>query len=63
MGRAARQGPPIDVPHASQSRYPSYTEALRLSDLAGIQNLYAAYFLGLVDRIGGPPPPAPGATP
>jgi hypothetical protein len=50
--------PPIAVPHASQARYPSYTEALRLSDLAGIQNLYAAYFLGLVDRIGGPPPPA-----
>ena len=50
--------PPVHVPHASQRRYPSFTEALRLIDLAGIQNLYAAYFLGLVDRIGAPPPPA-----
>lgn len=52
--------PPIDVPHASRRRYPSYTEALKLADLVGITNVYAAYFLGLVDRIGGP---APGATP
>ena len=59
--------PPVQVPHASQQRYPSYTEALRLVGLVGIRNLYAAYFLGLVDRIGGPPPaaaPAPtGSTP
>ncbi|MDX6663806.1 MAG: hypothetical protein QOG68_12, partial [Solirubrobacteraceae bacterium] len=47
--------PPVRVPHAGQQRYPSYTEALRLVDLVGIQNLYAAYFLGLVDRIGGTP--------
>ena len=45
---------PVNVPHASQRRYPSFTEALRLVDLVGIRNLYAAYFLGLVDRIGGP---------
>jgi hypothetical protein len=55
--------PPVHVPHASQRRYPSFTEALRLIDLAGVQNLYAAYFLGLVDRIGGPPPAASGGTP
>lgn len=48
--------PAIDVPHPSMRRYPSYTEALRLVDLVGIQALYAAYFLGLVDRIGGPAP-------
>jgi hypothetical protein len=46
--------PPIDVPHPSMRRYPSYTEALRLVDLTSPQALYAAYFLGLVDRIGGP---------
>jgi hypothetical protein len=48
--------PAIDVPHPSMRRYPSYTEALRLADLVGIHAVYAAYFLGLVDRIGGPPP-------
>ena len=57
-GTANAALPPIEVPHASQRRYPSYTEALRLVDLVGIQNLYAAFFLGLADRIGGPPPPA-----
>jgi hypothetical protein len=46
--------PAIDVPHASRRRYPSYTQALRLVDLVGISNVYAAYFVGLVDRIGGP---------
>jgi hypothetical protein len=32
---------------------------LHLVDLVGVRNLYAAYFLGLIDRIGGvlPPPP------
>jgi hypothetical protein len=48
--------PAINVPHASvlSGRYPSYTEALRLVDIVGIENVYAAYFVGLVDRIGGP---------
>ena len=41
--------PPIDVP--PPSRYESYPEAMRLVGLVGIQNVYAAYFLGLVDRI------------
>ena len=59
--RAQVEGPanaalaPVRVPHAGQQRYPSYTEALKLVDLVGIRNLYAAYFLGLVDRIGGTP--------
>ena len=53
--------PPIKVPHVSQTgRYASYTEALQLVDLTSIEALYAAYFLGLVDRIGGPPD---GSTP
>jgi len=41
--------PPIDVP--PPRRYASYPEAMRLVGLVGIQNVYAAYFLGLVDRI------------
>lgn len=32
-------------------RYQSHDEALRLVRLVGIENVYAAYFLGLVDRI------------
>jgi hypothetical protein len=55
-GAANAALPPIDVPHASQRRYPSYTEALRLADLVGVEAVYAAFFLGLTDRIGGPPP-------
>jgi Domain of unknown function (DUF4157) len=55
--------PAIRVPHPAQRRYPSYTEALRLVDLVGIQALYAAYFLGLVDRIGGTTPTPAGGTP
>jgi hypothetical protein len=42
-------------------RYPSFNEVLQLVSLVGIENLYAAYFLGLVDRIGAPPSAA--ATP
>jgi hypothetical protein len=41
--------PPMEVP--APRRYPSYTEALALVEKVGIQNVYAAYFLGLVDRI------------
>jgi hypothetical protein len=41
--------PPIDVD--PPGRYASYTEAFRLVGLVGIQNVYAAYFLGKVDRI------------
>ena len=43
--------PPVDVP--PPGRYDSYPEALRLVGLVGIQNVYAAYFLGKVDRISG----------
>jgi hypothetical protein len=41
--------PPVDVP--PPGRYDSYPEAFRLVGLVGIQNVYAAYFLGKVDRI------------
>ena len=40
---------PISLPYPA--RYPSYTQAMRLVALAGIKNVYAAYFMGLVDRI------------
>ena len=46
--------PAIDVPHPSRRRYAAFTQALQLVDIVGVDNLYAAYFLGLVDRIGGP---------
>lgn len=39
------------VPITAQ-RYPSYMAAMRLANTVGIQNLYAAYFLGRVDLIG-----------
>ena len=58
--RAAVEGPaysslpPISPPHAGMRRYASHNEAMKLADLAGIEAIYAAYFLGLVDRIGGP---------
>jgi len=52
--------PPIKVPHASTfGRYASIAEALRLVDKVGIEAVYAAYFLGLVDRIGAPPKAEP----
>jgi hypothetical protein len=51
-GEAHAKLPPIDIP--PPGRYPSYQEALRLVGLVGIQNVYAAYFLGLVDRVSAP---------
>ena len=41
--------PPMEV--LPPGRYPSYEEAFRLVGQVGIQNVYAAYFLGKVDRI------------
>jgi hypothetical protein len=40
---------PLEVP--PPARYPSYDEAFRLVGLVGAPNVYAAYFLGLVDRV------------
>jgi hypothetical protein len=45
--------PPIKVKHASRRRYPSYSEAIKVVNIVGIRNMYVAYFLGKVDRIGG----------
>ncbi len=46
--------PAITIPHAGElHRYASYTEVLKLVDRVGVESLYAAYFMGLIDRIGG----------
>jgi Domain of unknown function (DUF4157) len=57
--------PAISVPHSGLLRgYPSYTEALKLIEMAGLNNVLAAYFLGKVELIGGPIPGAgSGSTP
>lgn len=44
--------PPIEVKPASRRRYPSYTEAVKLVNIVGPRNLYAAYFLGETDKLG-----------
>ena len=57
--REAVEGPanakldPINVLPASRRRYPSYAEAVKLVNVVGIRNLYAAYFQGDVKKIGG----------
>ncbi len=43
-------------------RYASYTQGMRLISLVGFENLLAAYFLGLNDRIAGPGDAGPDAT-
>lgn len=45
--------PPLPhVPHPEfVRRYPAYAEAVRLTQLVGIANIYAAYFLGDVEKI------------
>jgi hypothetical protein len=57
--REAVEGPayaklkPITVQPASRRRYSSYAEAVKLVNVVGIRNLYAAYFQGDVKKIGG----------
>ncbi len=57
--REAVEGPanaklkPITVVPASRRRYNSYAEAVKLVNVVGIRNLYAAYFQGDVAKIGG----------
>jgi hypothetical protein len=41
------------LPDASDRRYANYANAVRLAGVVGIHNLYAAYFDGRVDLIGG----------
>jgi hypothetical protein len=44
---------PIKIQPASRRRYSSYSEAIKVVNIVGIRNLYVAYFLGHMDRIGG----------
>jgi hypothetical protein len=44
--------PAIKVKHASRRRYASYAQAIKLVNIVGIRNLYAAYFMGETDKIG-----------
>jgi hypothetical protein len=53
---AVSAGLPFDaslLPDASDRRYANYANAVRLAGVVGIHNLYAAYFDGRVDLIGG----------
>lgn len=43
--------PPMAVAPASRRRYASYSQAVKLVNVVGIRNLYAAYFLGDVAKI------------
>ena len=49
-------GPPLEqVPHPDQYRYESMAEVMRLVNVVGdVRNLYAAFFLGDVEKITGP---------
>ncbi|MEZ4731301.1 MAG: DUF4157 domain-containing protein [Caldilineaceae bacterium] len=40
------------IPPISQQRYASYAQAIKLLQITGIRNLYAAYFLGQTELIG-----------
>jgi hypothetical protein len=51
---AAYSGAPFDatvIPPIYNRRYPSYAQAVKLVNVVGIRNLYAAYFMGKVDLI------------
>jgi hypothetical protein len=47
--------PRIDVPSVMLRRYESYDQAIKLVNIVGIRNLYVAYFLGDVEKIGADP--------
>lgn len=44
---------PTLLPQPTVGRYPVYSQAVRLVSIVGIRNLYAAYFQGRLDLIGG----------
>ena len=50
-GPAYSSLPPIAVQPASRRRYKSYEQGVKLVNVVGIRNLYAAYFLGDVTKI------------
>jgi hypothetical protein len=45
---------PSTVPEIFNRRYPSFDQAMKLVNLVGIRNVYAAFFLGKVELIGKP---------
>lgn len=45
---------PTTVPEFSDRRYPSFDQAMKLVNVVGLQNVYAAFFLGRTDLIGKP---------
>lgn len=54
---AVKAGLPFDIsllPKVPHRRYSNYENAVRLVAVVGIHNLYAAYFNGRVEMIGGP---------
>ncbi|MBZ9935659.1 DUF4157 domain-containing protein [Mesorhizobium sp. BR1-1-16] len=54
---AVKAGLPFDInllPKVPHRRYANYENAVRLAGVVGIHNLYAAYFQGRIDLIGGP---------
>jgi hypothetical protein len=54
-GPAYAKLPPLKmIMPPAQRRYPSYAEALRLVQVVGVRNVYAAYFMGDVKKIGAP---------
>ncbi len=49
---AAQPFDPETVPSIEKQRYPSYDQAAHVAEIVGINNLYAAYFLGRTDLLG-----------
>jgi|GEM_PF-2089789 len=45
---------PANVPEMNQRRYASFDQAMKLVNKVGIQNVYAAFFLGKIQLIGAP---------
>ena len=55
----SRELPPPSLEPRALKRYPSFTEAVKLVNVVGVRNLYAAYFLGDLKKIGAEPPRKP----
>ena len=51
---AAMPFDPATVPEISNRRYPSFAQAMKVVNIAGIRNVYAAFFLGKPELIGKP---------
>ena len=51
---AAEPFDPATVPEIYNRRYPSFDQAMKIVNIVGIQNVYAAFFLGKAELIGKP---------